>query len=128
MAHRGRLNVLANVMSKSAHIFREFEDQDPSSNQGAGDVKYHLASVPVRRTAGRRSTSRSLQPEPPRVVNPVALGRMRAKQDAGRRKGEQGMRVPDSRRRRLRGEGDRAGDPEHEQLLRLPTVARSTSS
>ena len=47
MAHRGRLNVLANVLGKSyAQIFREFEGElDPSSTQGSGDVKYHLGAA-----------------------------------------------------------------------------------
>src|SRR5690606_23192305 len=43
MAHRGRLNVLANIMGKSPReIFREFEDKDPELYFGSGDVKYHL--------------------------------------------------------------------------------------
>ena len=43
MAHRGRLNVLANVMGKCRRdIFAEFEDIDPESMFGGGDVKYHL--------------------------------------------------------------------------------------
>src|SRR5688572_3141074 len=43
MAHRGRLNVLANIMRKSARqIFREFTDKDPKVSSAAGDVKYHL--------------------------------------------------------------------------------------
>src|SRR4030095_1528550 len=43
MAHRGRLNVLANIMGKSPRdIFREFQDADPELYFGSGDVKYHL--------------------------------------------------------------------------------------
>ena len=43
MAHRGRLNVLANIMGKSPkQIFREFDDKDGELNRGRGDVKYHL--------------------------------------------------------------------------------------
>src|SRR5690606_32329232 len=43
MAHRGRLNVLANIMGKSPReIFREFEDVDPELYRGSGDVKYHM--------------------------------------------------------------------------------------
>src|SRR5208337_4350149 len=43
MAHRGRLNVLANIIGKSPQeIFREFEDLDPERYRGSGDVKYHL--------------------------------------------------------------------------------------
>ena len=46
MAHRGRLNVLANILGKSyEQIFREFEgDIDPSTREGSGDVKYHLGA------------------------------------------------------------------------------------
>ena len=46
MAHRGRLNVLANIVGKSyGQIFKEFEGNlDPSSAQGSGDVKYHLGA------------------------------------------------------------------------------------
>jgi len=43
MAHRGRLNVLANIMGKNPNkIFREFDDCDPELKMGRGDVKYHL--------------------------------------------------------------------------------------
>src|SRR5207248_4674188 len=47
MAHRGRLNVLANVVGKSySRIFREFEgDIDPESTEGSGDVKYHVGTT-----------------------------------------------------------------------------------
>jgi len=95
MAHRGRLNVLANVLSKPPRIiFREFEDQDPELYLGKGDVKYHLGfSANVKTPAGREiHLSLSYNPSHLEYVNPVALGRMRAKQDgAGDRKGEQGM-------------------------------------
>src|SRR5581483_1773220 len=49
MAHRGRLNVLANIVGKSyGQIFREFEGNlDPASAQGSGDVKYHLGATGV---------------------------------------------------------------------------------
>ena len=47
MAHRGRLNILANVVGKDVkQIFSEFEGEiDPSSTQGSGDVKYHLGAT-----------------------------------------------------------------------------------
>ena len=84
MAHRGRLNVLANVVGKSPQeIFREFEDADPRQHQYRGDVKYHLGYNGDWQTAAGRSVHLSLcfNPSHLEFVNPVALGRMRAKQD-----------------------------------------------
>ena len=69
MAHRGRLNVLANVVGKSyAQIFREFEGElDPNVPQGSGDVKYHLGATGKHTApAGRRSAHARREPEPPR--------------------------------------------------------------
>ena len=85
MAHRGRLNVLANILHKPyAEIFNEFEDNylPDSTHDGDGDVKYHLgfsADVP---TADGGSVHLSLTPNPSHleVVNPVVEGRVRAKQ------------------------------------------------
>ena len=56
MAHRGRLNVLANIMGKSPReIFREFEDLDPQLHRGRGDVKYHLGySSDFRTLSGKK--------------------------------------------------------------------------
>src|ERR1035438_4951450 len=53
MAHRGRLNILANTVGKDMkQIFSEFEgDIDPGSTQGSGDVKYHLGATGVRKTS-----------------------------------------------------------------------------
>jgi 2-oxoglutarate dehydrogenase E1 component len=84
MAHRGRLNVLANVMGKSPRqIFREFEDRDPELHMGRGDVKYHLGYSSDRVTPSGRKVHLSLcfNPSHLEFVNPVAVGRMRAKQD-----------------------------------------------
>jgi 2-oxoglutarate dehydrogenase E1 component len=95
MAHRGRLNVLANIIGKSPReIFREFEDADPQSLQGRGDVKYHLGYSNDWKTAVGRTVHLSLCFNPSHVefVNTVALGRMRAKQDrAGDANRERGM-------------------------------------
>ena len=68
MAHRGRLNVLANTVGKDVkQIFSEFEgDIDPSSTQGSGDVKYHLGATGVREFDGRQiAVSLSPNPQPP---------------------------------------------------------------
>ena len=84
MAHRGRLNVLANIIGKSPReIFREFEDKDPDLYLGGGDVKYHMGySSDYLTAAGRRvHLSLCFNPSHLEFVNPVALGRVRAKQD-----------------------------------------------
>ncbi|HEX7010662.1 MAG TPA: 2-oxoglutarate dehydrogenase E1 component [Phycisphaeraceae bacterium] len=97
MAHRGRLNVLANIIGKSPQqIFREFEDLDPRLFLGRGDVKYHLGYSADWRTRTGKNIHLSLcfNPSHLEFVNPVALGRMRAKQDrmgCGEARGEGGM-------------------------------------
>jgi len=95
MAHRGRLNVLANIMGKGAQeIFREFADIDPKLHLGRGDVKYHLGYSSDWITAARHKVHLSLcfNPSHLEFVSPVAIGRVRAKQDrAGDTKREQIM-------------------------------------
>ncbi len=84
MAHRGRLNVLANIMGKSPRrIFQEFEDPDPEAFLGHGDVKYHLGHSTTWKTLTGYDVHLSLcfNPSHLEFVNPVALGRMRAKMD-----------------------------------------------
>ena len=84
MAHRGRLNVLANIIGKSPReIFREFEDKDPDLHLGGGDVKYHLGYVNDYQTSSGRKIHLSLcfNPSHLEFVNPVAMGRLRAKED-----------------------------------------------
>jgi 2-oxoglutarate dehydrogenase E1 component len=84
MAHRGRLNVLANIMGKSPRdIFREFEDKDPEMHRGRGDVKYHLGYSGdwLTSTGAKVHLSLCFNPSHLEFVNPVALGRTRAKQD-----------------------------------------------
>jgi multifunctional 2-oxoglutarate metabolism enzyme len=85
MAHRGRLNVLANIVGKSyGQIFGEFEGNlDPSSAHGSGDVKYHLGADGVF-TAGDGAqipTSLVANPSHLEAVDPVLEGVVRAKQD-----------------------------------------------
>jgi 2-oxoglutarate dehydrogenase E1 component len=95
MAHRGRLNVLANVLGKEpSQIFHEFEDQDPELYHGRGDVKYHLGYSSDKALPSGRTIHLSLCYNPSHLefVNPVAVGRMRAKQDqVGDRARERGM-------------------------------------
>ncbi len=84
MAHRGRLNVLANIMGKGARqIFREFADKDPELYRGRGDVKYHLGHSNDWVTSNGKRVHLSLcfNPSHLEFVNPVAMGRVRAKQD-----------------------------------------------
>ncbi len=84
MAHRGRLNVLANLMGKSPReIFREFEDVDPQLYRGRGDVKYHIGRSHDFKTLSGREVHLSLcfNPSHLEYVNGVVCGRVRAKQD-----------------------------------------------
>ena len=85
MAHRGRLNVLANVIGKSyERIFHEFDgDIDPNSMQGSGDVKYHLGALGVYTGADGDSLNITLASNPSHLeaVDPVVEGMARAMQD-----------------------------------------------
>lgn len=84
MAHRGRLNVLANIVGKPARsIFREFADLDAKTHSHGGDVKYHLGDHAMRTTAGGREVHVALVFNPSHLeyVNPMVLGRVRAIQD-----------------------------------------------
>ncbi|MFE0719815.1 multifunctional oxoglutarate decarboxylase/oxoglutarate dehydrogenase thiamine pyrophosphate-binding subunit/dihydrolipoyllysine-residue succinyltransferase subunit [Streptomyces rochei] len=85
MAHRGRLNVLANVVGKSyAQIFREFEGNlDPKSMHGSGDVKYHLGAEGTFTGLDGEQIKVSLVANPSHLeaVDPVLEGVARAKQD-----------------------------------------------
>jgi 2-oxoglutarate dehydrogenase E1 component len=95
MAHRGRLNVLVNIMDKSLEeIFAAFEDSDAESNIGRGDVKYHLGYSTDRTTQSGKNVHLTLTFNPSHLefVNPVVEGRVRAKQD--RRQGAAGSLVP----------------------------------
>jgi 2-oxoglutarate decarboxylase len=85
MAHRGRLNVLANIVGKSyGQIFGEFEGNlDPRTTHGSGDVKYHLGNDGVFTASDGASIKASLVANPSHLeaVDPVAEGVVRAKQD-----------------------------------------------
>ncbi len=85
MAHRGRLNVLANIVGKSyAQIFREFEGNlDPKSMHGSGDVKYHLGADGTFTGLDGEQIKVSLTANPSHLeaVDPVVEGVARAKQD-----------------------------------------------
>ncbi len=85
MAHRGRLNVLANLMGKSYdQIFKEFEGHvDPTSVQGSGDVKYHLGATGKYESATGADIKVELAANPSHLetVDPIVLGIVRANQD-----------------------------------------------
>lgn len=84
MAHRGRLNVLTNILRKPfEEIFNEFEDRYvPDATDGDGDVKYHMGFSADLTTTDGGSLHVSLSPNPSHleIVNPVVEGRVRAKQ------------------------------------------------
>ena len=89
MAHRGRLNVLANTLNKPFYeIFNEFEDNylPMSTHDGDGDVKYHLGFSADVETADGNAIHLSVAPNPSHleIVNPVVEGRVRAKQQLHR--------------------------------------------
>ncbi|HLK01004.1 MAG TPA: multifunctional oxoglutarate decarboxylase/oxoglutarate dehydrogenase thiamine pyrophosphate-binding subunit/dihydrolipoyllysine-residue succinyltransferase subunit, partial [Streptosporangiaceae bacterium] len=96
MAHRGRLNVLANIVGKSyGQIFKEFEGNlDPKSTQGSGDVKYHLGAEGTFKSLSGATIPTSLVANPSHLeaVDPVLEGVVRAKQDVID-KGEPGFTV-----------------------------------
>jgi 2-oxoglutarate dehydrogenase E1 component len=117
MAHRGRLNVLANILGKSPQaIFHEFEDTEPHKYMGGGDVKYHLGFSSDWKTQTGHNVHLSLcfNPSHLEFINPVAMGRMRAKQD----------RVGDAARRRgltllIHGDAAIAGEGVVQETLNL---------
>jgi 2-oxoglutarate dehydrogenase E1 component len=85
MPHRGRLNILANVMGKPYRaIFHEFQggSYKPEDVDGSGDVKYHLGASSDREFDGNKvHLSLTANPSHLEAVNPVVIGKVRAKQD-----------------------------------------------
>jgi 2-oxoglutarate dehydrogenase E1 component len=94
MAHRGRINVLVNVLGKApGALFSEFEGAyDPARHKGSGDVKYHMGfSADIRTPGGNVHVVLAFNPSHLEIVNPVVEGSVRARQD--RRGDEQGDAV-----------------------------------
>jgi 2-oxoglutarate dehydrogenase E1 component len=88
MAHRGRLNVLVNVLGKDPReLFAQFDDKNALKFLGGGDVKYHLGYSSDRMTEAGKNVHLSLAFNPSHLefVNPVVEGRVRAKQDRAER-------------------------------------------
>jgi 2-oxoglutarate dehydrogenase E1 component len=100
MAHRGRLNVLVNVLNKGLNeLFAEFEDSEAEvqTMMGRGDVKYHMGYSTDRKMkgGGEMHLSLAFNPSHLEIVNPVVEGRVRAKQD---RQGPGGPHDPERRK------------------------------
>ena len=93
MAHRGRLNILANIMGKSYEsIFTEFEGSiNPDTIYGSGDVKYHLGTEGTYSGRNGATVELSLASNPSHLesVSPIVEGMVRAKQDLLRRTGQE---------------------------------------
>src|SRR5438445_580988 len=92
MSHRGRLNVIAHLARRAPEeVFAGFEDVDPRSVLGGGDVKYHMGATGeyVTRSGAKIHIHLVSNPSHLEAVDPVTIGRTRAKQD---RNGEDGSR------------------------------------
>jgi 2-oxoglutarate dehydrogenase E1 component len=92
MSHRGRLNVMVHIVGRPAsEVFARFEDVDPRSTLGSGDVKYHIGATGDFHAANGGDVGIHLVSNPSHLeaVDPVAIGRTRAKQ---MRRGESGRR------------------------------------
>ena len=116
MPHRGRLNVLTQVMGKPHRaLFHEFKggSSTPDEIEGSGDVKYHLGASSDREFDGNKvHLSLTANPSHLEIVDPVTLGKVRAKQDQhGATPDERthGDAAADARRRRLRRPGRGGG-------------------
>jgi 2-oxoglutarate dehydrogenase E1 component len=93
MSHRGRLNVMVHIVGRSAaDVFARFEDVDPRSILGGGDVKYHMGATGTFRAPSGREVGIHLVSNPSHLeaADPVVIGRTRAKQ---MRRGENGRRL-----------------------------------
>src|SRR5437879_12717399 len=92
MSHRGRLNVMTHIACKTPHeVVAGFEDVDPRSVLGSGDVKYHMGATGEYETRSGARVHIHLVSNPSHLeaVDPVTVGRTRAKQD---RAGEDGLK------------------------------------
>jgi 2-oxoglutarate dehydrogenase E1 component len=91
MSHRGRLNVVIHLANRPPEqVFAEFEDVDPRSVLGSGDVKYHMGATGEYLTKGGKKIHIHLASNPSHLeaVDPVTIGRTRAKQDRAGEGGE----------------------------------------
>ncbi len=120
MNHRGRLNVMTNTIGRPAsEIFTKFEDVDPRSTLGGGDVKYHLGATGDYTSPSGKIISLHLASNPSHLeaVDPVLIGRTRARQERiGEGRQEAGSSNPYPRRCRLRRARNSGRDPQHGDL------------
>jgi 2-oxoglutarate dehydrogenase E1 component len=125
MGHRGRLNVLVNIVGKSPQeVFWEFEDSAPELQHGRGDVKYHLGHSGNWVTTDGKKVHLSLAFNPSHLefVSPVALGRLRAKQDRFAPGGhEKGMAIL------VHGDASLAGEGVMQETLNMSELAPYTT-
>ena len=135
MAHRGRLNVLANIVGKPYEkIFSEFEGHlDPRSTQGSGDVKYHLGMTGKYTTPDGEHAidgQRRREPVPPRGRRPGAGGHRTGQAGPHRpqARGLHGAAAARARRRRVRRPGRRRRDAEPVAAARLPHRRHASTS
>ena len=91
MAHRGRLNVLVNIIGKSpAELFQEFEGKKTQAESSSGDVKYHQGfSSDVQTPGGPVHLALAFNPSHLEIVDPVVEGSVRARLDRRKREGEE---------------------------------------
>ncbi len=121
MSHRGRLNVIVHIVGRDpADVFAGFEDTEPRTVLGGGDVKYHLGASGTYQTRDGRSLTVQLVSNPSHLeaVYPVVLGRARARQ----------VRLDDRERKRvvpvvLHGDGAFAGQGIVAETLNLADLA-----
>jgi len=132
MSHRGRLNVMVHAACKAPHeVVAGFEDVDPRSVLGAGDVKYHVGAT--ARTLPPRARKSAFIWSPTRAiwkaVDPVAMGRARAKADTlWLRQRLQGCAHRHAWRRRVRRARHLGGNANLADCRLIPLAAQSTSS
>ena len=94
MSHRGRLNVIVHTVGRDPkEVIGKFEDLDPRSVMGGGDVKYHLGATGEFATSGGKKVHIHLVSNPSHLeaVDPVTIGRVRAKQKRLGRDGHEGV-------------------------------------
>ena len=132
MSHRGRLNVMVHIVGRAAaEVFARFEDVDPRSILGGGDVKYHMGATGDFHAANGRDVGMHLVSNPSHLeaVDPVVMGRTRAKQ---MRRGEDGRatsgRHHHARRRRICRAGHLRRNAEHGRRRRVTRWAAPCTS